>query len=175
MSEQHKLAAARRGAARTAQMEKQVTESMQAIHADMQANGGIYPHNGGAVSMAELARRAGISESSFYKKAPENLALKERAALWLDTLKKKETVGRMRVKKTFSQRAEDWKKKHDALQQRHICTELELQASKAEWEKEGKELTERIANLERQNAALLEQMRLAGASKVTPIPKTNRK
>lgn len=169
MSEQHKLAAARRGAARTAQMEQQVTAGMQTIHADMQANGGIYPHNGGAVSMAELARRAGISESSFYKKEPENLALKERAALWLDTLKKKETVGRMRVKKTLSQRAEDWRQKHDALQQRHICTELELQASTAEWEKERKELTEKIATLERDNAALVKLLKSSGDRKVTPL------
>lgn len=169
MSEQHKLAAARRGVARTAKMEQQVTDAMQAILADMQSNGGIYPHNGGAVSMAELARRAGISESSFYKKEPENLALKERAALWIDTLKKKETVGRMRVKKTLSQRAEDWRQKHDALQQRHICTELELQASKADWEKECKELTEKIATLERENAALTKLLKSSGDGKVTPL------
>lgn len=92
MTEAHKLAAARRGAARTEKMEKAVKEAMQAIQADMQANGGIYPHNGGAVSMAELSRRAGISESSFYKKEPENRALKDMANLWLDSLKKKEAL-----------------------------------------------------------------------------------
>lgn len=160
MSEQHKLAAAQRGAARTAQMEQKVVQAMQAIQADMQANGGIYPHNGGAVSMAELARRAGISESSFYKKEPDNLALKERADLWLDTLKKKETIGRMRVRKTFAERAESWEKKYKALVQRHICTELELQSLQAEAQK-----------LRDDNAALLEQMRVAGRSKVTPITK----
>ncbi len=170
MSEQHKLAAVRRGAARTAKMEQQVTEAMQAIHADLQANGGIYPHNGGAVSMAELARRAGISESSFYKKEPENTALKERAALWLDTLKKKESVGRMRVKKTHFQRAEDWRQKHDALAQRHIRTELELQASKAEWEKERDELSKKIRTLERDNVALIEALKSGGDGKVTPLP-----
>lgn len=169
MSEQHKIAAARRGATRTAQMERQTTNAMQAIHGDMQSNGGIYPHNGGAVSMAELARRAGVSESSFYKKKPENLALKEKALLWLDTLKKKETVGRMRVKKTLSQRAEDWKQKHDALQQRHICAELELQASKAEWEVERKELTEKIATLKGENAALTRLLKSSGDGKVTPL------
>ncbi len=169
MSEQHKLAAARSGAARTAKMEQQVTEAMQAVLADMQSNGGIYPHNGGAVSMAELARRAGINESSFYKKEPENLALKKKAALWLDTLKKKETVGRMRVKKTLSQRTEDWQQKHDALQQRHICTELELQASKAEWEVERKELTEKIATLKGENAALTTLLKSSGDGKVTPL------
>lgn len=160
MSEQHKLAAVQRGAARTAQMEQKVVLAMQAIQEDMQTNGGIYPHNGGAVSMAELARRAGISESSFYKKAPDNLALKERADLWLNTLKKKETIGRMRVRKTFAQRADSWEKKYMALEQRHIRTELELQSLQAEAQK-----------LRDDNAALLQQLRVTGASKVAAIPK----
>lgn len=170
MSEQHKLAAAQRGAARTAQMEQQVFQAMQTIQKEVQANSGIYPHNGGAVSMAELARRADISESSFYKKVPENVALKERAVLWLDALKKKESVGRMRVKKTLAQRAEDWRLKHNALQQRHMCTELELQAAQAEWEIERKGLTEMIANLQREAAALRGELHKACASKVTPFP-----
>lgn len=158
MSEQHKLAAARRGAARTFQMEQAVMQAIQAIQADMHANGGIYPHNGGAVSMAELARRADISESSFYKKDPVNLALKERANLWLDTLKKKETVGRMRVKKSLVQKAEDWQQKYRALEQRHIRTELELQSLEAQMHK-----------LQKDNAALLDQLSKHGKSKVTPI------
>lgn len=158
MSEQHKLAAARRGAARTAQMAQQVTQAMQAIQADMQANGGIYPNNGGAVSMAELARRADISESSFYKKNPDNSALRERAALWLETLKKKETVGRMRVKKTFAQRAEDWREKYHALEQRHICTELELQSLEVESQK-----------IRAENAALVQLLHKHGVTKIIPI------
>lgn len=169
MSEQHKLAAIKRGAARTAQMEKQVTDAMQTIKGDIQANGGIYPHNGGAVSMAELARRANINESSFYKKGNEKL--KERASLWLNTLKKKETVGRMRVKKELSQRANDWHKKYDALEQCHILTELQLQACEAELEQERMSFEERIANLEKENAVLRDELRKAGASRITPLPK----
>ncbi len=162
MSEKHKLAAAQRGAARTAQMELAVTQAIQAIQADMQANGGIYPNNGGAVSMAELARRADISESSFYKKEPENIALKERAALWLDTLKKKETVGRMRVKKSLAQKAEDWQQKYRALEQRHIRTELELQSLEAESQK-----------LRAENAALVAIAHKHGETKVTPFKGRN--
>jgi AcrR family transcriptional regulator len=158
MSEKHKLAAAQRGATRTAQMEQAVTQAIQAVQADMQANGGIYPNNGGAVSMAELARRAGINESSFYKKEPENIALKERAALWLDTLKKKETVGRMRVKKSLAQKAEDWQQKYRALEQRHIRTELELQSLEAQSQK-----------LRDDNAALVAQLHNLGETVVTPF------
>lgn len=158
MSEQHKAAAIKRGTERTAQMEQNVADAMRAIVEEMQANGGIYPHNGGAVSMAELARRAEINESTLYKK--DNASLKERAMLWLDTLKKKETVGRMRVRKTHAQRAESWEKKYKALELRHIRTELELQSLQAEAQK-----------LRADNAALLDQIRVAGRSKVTPISK----
>lgn len=158
MSEQHKAAAIKRGAERTAQMEQNVANAMRAIVEEMQANGGIYPHNGGAVSMAELARRAEINESTLYKK--DNASLKERATLWLDTLKKKGTVGRMRVRKTHAQRAESWEKKYKALELRHIRTELELQSLQAEAQK-----------LRDDNASLLDQMRVTGRSKVTPISK----
>lgn len=108
--------------------------------------------------MAEIARRAGINEATFYKK--DNVALKVRASLWLETLKKKETVGRMRVRKTHQQRAEGWKEKHDALQNRHIVTELQLQQLQAEYEK-----------LRHDYDALLEQMRGGARSNVAPIPK----
>ena len=158
MSEQHKLAAAKRGAARTEKTLRQVEDAIRGIADDMASNGGIYPHNGGAVSMAEIARRAGINEATLYKK--DNTALKERAALWLVTLKKKETVGRMRVRKTFQQRAESSKEKYDALQNRHIITELDLQRLQSEHEK-----------LQRDYDALLDQMRTGAASKVTPITK----
>ncbi len=132
MSEQHKIAAAKRGAAKTAKVHQQVDDAIRAIADEMQANGGIYPHNGGAVSMAEIARRAGINEATFYKK--DNTALKERASLWLDTLKKKETVGRMRVRKTYQQRAESWHEKYKALETRHGITELQFQQLQAQHE-----------------------------------------
>ena len=162
MSEQHKMAAARRGAARTEKMEMAVKEAMRAIQADMQANGGIYPENGGAVSMAELSRRAGISESSFYKKEPENISLKEKANLWLDTLKKKETVGRMRVKKSLAQKADDWQQKYHALEQRHIRTELELQSLEAQ-----------MHQLQKENAALVDQLSKHSKTNITPIKGVN--
>lgn len=158
MSEQHKIAAAKRGAAKTAKLHQKVDDAIRAITTEMQANGGIYPANGGAVSMAEVARRAEINEATFYKK--DNAALKERVSLWLDTLKKQESVGRMRVRKTFQQRAEGWHQKYKALETRHGITELQLQQLQAEHEK-----------LQRDYEALLEQVRVGAAGKVASIPK----
>lgn len=157
MSEQHKIAAAKRGAAKTAKVHQQVEDAIRAITSEMQANG-IYPNNGGAVSMAELARRAGINEATFYKK--DNKALKERASLWLDTLKKNETIGRMRVRKTYQQRAESWHEKYKALETRHGITELQFQQLQAQHEE-----------LQQKYDALLDQMRKGAESKVTVHPK----
>lgn len=161
MSEQHKIAAAKRGAAKTAKLHQKVDEAIRAIADEMRANNGIYPRNGGAVSMAEVARRAEINEATFYKK--DNVALKERVSLWLDTLKKRETVGRMRVRKTFQQRAEGWCHKYKALETRHGITELQFQQLQAEHEK-----------LRRDYDALLEQLRNGATGKVTSLPKGKR-
>lgn len=160
MSERHKLAAIKRGVERTAEVEKKVVDGMAFIEAEMKANAGIYPHNGGSVGMAELARRAGIDESTFYRKAEANIALKERAALWLEQLKKHETVGRMRVHKTFQQRAESWQKKYKALEDQFIEVELLLQQRDAELEKLRKDFD-----------ALLEQISIASQGRVTSISK----
>ncbi len=158
MSERHKIAAAKRGAERTEKVVQRVESAIRAIEEEMKANGGIYPGNGGAVSMAEIARRAGINESTFYKK--DNTLLKEQASLWLATLKKTETIGRMRVRKTFEERAQGWQEKYRALETRHGITELQFQQLQAEFEA-----------LRRDYDALLEQLRAGATGKVTPIPK----
>lgn len=158
MSERHKAAALKRGIERRSMISQRVDKAMRDITGEMQTNGGIYPNNGGAVSMAEIARRAGINESTFYKR--DNIELKGRVALWLDTLRKRETVGRMRVRKTLQQRSESWKEKYDALQNKHIRTELELQQLQSEHE-----------NLRLNYDTLLEQMRVPGQNKVILFPK----
>lgn len=161
MSEQHKIAAAKRGASKTAKVHQKVDDAIRNITDEIQANGGIYPHNGGAVSMAEIARRAEINEATFYKRS--NLDLKERASLWLDTLKKKETIGRKRVRKTFQQRAESWHLKYKALETRHGITELQFQQLQALYEE-----------LHMKYDALLEQLRKGAESKVRVLPKGKR-
>lgn len=130
MADHHKLAAAKRGAARTEALNAAVDQAMRAILEDMKGNGGIYPHYGGAVSMAEIARRAHVNESSFYKK--QNVELKERANLWLQQLQKKETIGRKRVRKHLKEVARDWKARYEAIDSHNIVTNLRLQQLEAE-------------------------------------------
>ena len=130
MAEHHKLAATKRGAARTEALNSAVDQAMCVILEDMKGNGGIYPHNGGAVSIAEIARRADVNESSFYKK--QNVELKKRANLWVQQLLKKETIGRKRVRKHLKDVAREWKARYEALDSNNIVTHLKLQQLEAE-------------------------------------------
>lgn len=168
MSNKYERAAQARGEARSADVARKVHEAMSSIVAEMNANGGIYPQNGGAVSKNEVARRAGISTTTLF--SPKQKELGQQVSLWLDTLKKKETVGRQRVRRSYAERAEDWKARYLALQDSHVKTELDLQQAEAERDQaiaEAKRLRE-------ENAALLDQLRLAGSSKVKPLPRGKR-
>jgi hypothetical protein len=168
MSETHKEAARLRGEARTAGVEAKVREAMVTIRKEMAANNGIYPENGGAVSMNEVARRAKISETTLF--APKQKELGRHVKAWVESLKKTEVVGRKNVQRSAFERAEDWRHKYLALQDVHIATELDLQDAEVQLQDAQKALAE----LKFKYDALLEQMRAGAASKVTPFPKGNR-
>lgn len=164
----YKEAAQLRGETRSADVVDKVRKAMQTILAEMKANNGIYPANGGAVSKNEVARRAGISLTTLF--SPKQRQLGEEVTLWLDTLKKKETIGRQRVRRTFAQRAEDWKTRYETIATHLALAKLETQQAEAERD----EALAEVRKLSDQNAALLEQLRLASASKVKPFPKGKR-
>lgn len=168
MSEIHKEAARLRGEARSAGVEARVREAMVTIQKEMTANNGIYPENGGAVSMNEVARRAKISETTLF--SPKQKELGKNVKAWVESLKKTEVVGRKNVQRTVFERSEDWRNKYLALQDTHIATELDLQDAKVQLQDAQKALSE----LHNKYDALLEQMHAGAASKVTPFPRGNR-
>lgn len=168
MSEKHKEAARLRGEARTAEVEARVRQAMVTINKEMAANNGIYPNNGGAVSMNEVARRAEISETTLF--SPKQKELGKNVKAWLESLKKKEIVGRKNVQRSVFERSENWRNKYLALQDAHIATELDLQDAKVQLQDAHKAFSKLKENYE----ALLEQMHAGSASKLIPLPKRNR-
>jgi len=168
MSDTYKEAARQRGKARTAGVEAKVRETMVTIQKEMTANKGIYPENGGAVSMNEVARRAKISETTLF--SPKQKELGKHVKAWVESLKKTEVVGRKNVQRTLFERSEDWRNKYLALQDSHIASELDLQDAMVQLQDAQKAL----AKLKDKYDALLEQMRAGAASKVTPLPRGNR-
>lgn len=168
MAEIHKQAALERGAKRSAEVEAKVREAIAKIDKEMAGNGGIYPQNGGKVSCNEVARRAGISETTLF--SPKQRELGKKVKGWVESLKKTGTVTRMRVRRTFQERAEDWRKLYLALKDQQILVELELQDAHVELEKARAEL----ATLSEQYDALLKQTRAGTARNVTAITKGKR-
>ena len=168
MSDTHKEAARLRGQARTAGVEARVREAMVTIQKEMAANNGIYPENGGAVSMNEVARRAKISETTLF--SPKQKELGKHVKAWVESLKKTEIVGRKNVQRTTFERSEVWRHKYLALQDVHVATELDLQDANVQLQ----EAQNVLAEFKDKYDALLEQMRAGAASKVTPFPKGNR-
>lgn len=165
MSAVHKEAARQRGQARSAEVEGRVREAMRTIQDEMDANQGIYPANGGAVSMNEVARRASISLTTLF--SPKQKELGKTVKAWIESLKKTEVVGRKRVQRTVFERSEDWRELFLGLQDAHIATELDLQDAKVQLEN----TRQTLAELTNKYDALLEQLRVSAINKVTPIPK----
>ena len=165
MSDTHKEAARLRGKARTAGVEARVREAMVTIQQEMAANKGIYPENGGAVSMNEVARRAKISETTLF--SPKQKELGKQVKGWVESLKKTEVVGRKNVQRSAFERSEDWRHKYLALQDAHIATELDIQDAMVQLQDAHKAL----ADLKVKYDALLEQMRSGAAINVMPFPK----
>ncbi|KHA77547.1 hypothetical protein NC77_17170 [Janthinobacterium lividum] len=165
MSAQVKAAAKLRGAARTAQVEIKVRDAMETIQSKIKENGGIYPNNGGAVSMNEVARIANISQTTLF--SPKQKALGQKVKAWVESLKQKEVVGRMRVQRTAHERAEDWRKKCIDMQNAFVGTELELQDARALLE----QAKEQLDKLRSENFTLHRQLELTGKSKVTLMKK----
>lgn len=165
MSAVQKEAARRRGEARTAGVEASVREAMKNIEKEMAHNQGIYPANGGAVSMNEVARRAGISLTTLF--SPKQKELGKVVKAWVESLNKTEVVGRARVQRTLAERSEDWRNLFLALQDTHIATELDLQDAKVQLQN----AQQSLAKLTEKYDALREQFRDVVDSKVKPIPK----
>ena len=165
MSSKHLDAARKRGADRSAKVAKSVLEAMKTIRREMKANGGIYPTNGGAVSKNEVARRAGIHHTTLFSDKQKRLG--ERVGRWCELLKRKETVGRVRVRRTYAERAVDWEARYTLVVTHLALAELKVQTAESKCD----DALAKVQKLEQENAALLDQLRAGAASKVTPIPK----
>lgn len=151
------------GAQRSDEVRIRVTVALRTIEGEISSNEGIYPHNKGALSLAEVARRADVHPTTFF--SPKQRELGSEVKAWLEKLKTKETVGRGPVRRELATRVADWARLYEKLQQSHRDTELDLQQCQAELAIAGKE----IARLQAENTRLQGLLGNAGSNKVSPI------
>ncbi len=154
--ERMRSAALARYDSQAAQSHERVRHVMQAIQQEMAANEGIYPHNKGAVSMAEVARRAEIHPLTFHK--PRYLELGKEVKTWLETLKQGAVVGQGRVRKELGTRIQEWKKLYEDLLETHRISETDLQYAEA-----------RLKKVLLENEQLRQQLSQQKTLKVVPI------
>ncbi len=151
------------GQARSDDVEQRVRAVMATIEKEMADNDGIYPHNKGALSKAEVARRADIHPTTFHTEKQRKLG--GEVQTWLDDLKEKKVVGRGSVRRELADRVADWKQQYEGLQQSHRDTELELQQVQADLQTLQKEMEK----LQREHERVLKQLAAAAGEKVVPL------
>ena len=152
------------GKMRSDGVRERVQKVMREIEEEMEANEGIYPHNKGAVSAAEVARRADVHQTTFFSLNQVELGNDVRS--WLQRIKEGKIVGRGRVHRAMADRVSDWKKIYDGLAQSHRDTELELQQTQADLGK----AQDQIQQLKAENDQLRKMLQTTGAAKLLSMP-----
>ncbi|MBU9552880.1 hypothetical protein [Burkholderia multivorans] len=135
---------------------ERVRAVMLEIQQEMVVHQGVYPHNKGALSLAEVARRAGIHPFTFHKARYVDLAHEVKARL--QTLKGEAIVGRTRVRTELKDRLSEWRRLYDDLLQVHRISETDLmhaQLQLDEVRRENEELKRRLADLLRRKVVRL--------------------
>jgi hypothetical protein len=152
------------GKMRSDGVRERVQKAMLEIEHEMVDNEGIYPHNKGAVSAAEVARRADVHQTTFF--SPNQAELGSEVRTWLKRIKQGKIVGRGRVHRAMADRVSDWKKIYNGLAQSHRDTELELQQTQADLGK----AHDQIQQLKAENDQLRKMLQTTGAAKLLSLP-----
>lgn len=132
MSERHKAAANRSATARAESLKSRISSALVEIEEEIAANGGVYPKNGGSLSLLELVRRAGISESTLYKKNNAELAIWTKNRLSTLAARNSEQLRAKREQAT--DRVSAWRERVSELESKYLVVNLQLQKARHEIE-----------------------------------------
>lgn len=149
-----------RSSAFTAKLER----AMRKMELEIEHNEGIYPLNGGRVSIAELCRRADVSDITLHTKVHRNTT-RMFVQRWIDQIKCSTVQGKKQVRRTVTDRAERWKDAFNRLATKVHIDELTFISLSAAV----KEANSRIGELEQINAELVRQLKHAGSIAVVPL------
>lgn len=129
---------------------KKLQAAMKAIELDIEQNEGIYPLHGGRLSVAEVCRRAGVHKVTLHGDAHKDTT-KPMVSSWLNRVKAKLITGRKTVRRTVTERADNWKEKYEKVaNQFNQMYVIEVIAR----DEKLRELTQRVAELEAENLML---------------------
>lgn len=143
---------------RSEEVVEKLRNAQRNIEAEIDANDGLYPFNGGRISQAELCRRADVSPVTLSTDAHRETT-RRMVMEWIERIQSKAITGQKSVRKAVTDRVEDWKRQHAAIRDNYRLAELELM-----------EMRRKYQLLSEENAALKELLKKTAADKVLVLP-----
>jgi hypothetical protein len=144
---------------------------MKEMEREIDEAGGIYPYNHGRVSLAEVCRRARVSNMTLQAPAHKSRT-KKLVKDWIARILGSVAVGRKSVRKAVDARASGWKAAHDTLATLRHVDELKVIQLTADLTAARR----RIQDLESENSNLLRSLSHArGSSAVVAIDGSRRR
>lgn len=170
-----------KGLRRSQKISRRVLDAVALIRREMSSNKGVYPANGGEVSLAEIARRADVHPGTYYTTAQKGKEAHLAAKALVDELvppveSSPQTSSR---RQTLQQRLIDYQLEVDGLSASQDLTELQLQDAEAERDKAREERDEALSDrnkaiaakhsLQVQVESLLQRLAIAESKNVHPL------
>ncbi len=138
---------------------RKLTDAMKAIELDIQANDNLYPFNGGAITQAEVCRRAGVAKA-LLQSSSHKTSTKTMVDTWVAEINRRLITGSKNVRKAISARADDWKEQHEYLRNSYHIDMLKLE----EAETKIRGLIAENTTLRDENEALRQQLAKDGSN-----------
>lgn len=140
-----------------------VHESMLLIQQELAGNRGVYPHNKGVISQAEVARRASMHPVTLHKPHYRELVLEVQR--WVEQVKAGAVVGHKRVRRDLKSRVQEHEELRIALQEVHRISETDLEHSNLQLQ----ELEEKCHQLEEENRQLRQKLAKTAPLKIIKL------
>ncbi|GAB2541117.1 MULTISPECIES: hypothetical protein [unclassified Simplicispira] len=163
--QQIRASAVARGEQRYDEVVKKVTNAIRTIEQEIQAHNGLYPANGGALTLSELVRRSGVGPKTLFGANYKHSFKKNIVDPWLLSAKGGDAGSRPDAKRSAADRVSQWRELYNDLLTTYRLGELDWHDARrllAEAEekvqqliKDNKELRRELNKLSKGNVAVL--------------------
>jgi hypothetical protein len=164
--EQIRASALAHGGRRHDAVVMKVTKIMRTIEQEIEANQGLYPSNGGALNLSELARRSGIGEKTLFAASYKDTFKSRVVDPWLLKIKGGETASKRDAKRSAAQRVSEWRELYGDLLTAYRISELDWQEAR----RLRAEAEERVLQLTAENYELHRKINQLTKGTVTAFP-----
>ncbi len=138
---------------RSLDTKQKIIAAMEAIEAEINANGGIYPH--GRLCQAAVLKTAGVN--SAYLAKPKHADLRDSVNQWVEDITSKIARGAKDVRRAVTDRVDAANEEVEEFRQLWVEEELKYQEARKAFADESKAKDKRITELEAEVAVISRQ------------------